>query len=92
MHLAAHDDVAKRAVVNKSKLGTASLQVGASGFLCCARDFYGEDDGEEDAIVWRADGVVEEIVTEVVFFTIFTGRRLLHHIGECREMRLVWKP
>ena len=61
VHLAAHDDVAKRAAVNKSKLGTASLAVGASGFLCCARDFYGEDDGEEDAIVWRADGVIEEV-------------------------------
>ena len=59
MHLAAHDDVAKRALVNKPKLST--LAVGASGFLCCARDFYGEDDGEEDAIVWRADGVIEEV-------------------------------
>ena len=61
VHLAAHDDVAQRALVNKSKLGTPLLSVGASGFLCCARDFYGEDDGEEDAIVWRADGVIEEI-------------------------------
>ena len=59
VHLAAHDDVAKRALVNKPKLST--LAVGASGFLCCARDFYGEDDGEEDAIVWRADGVIEEV-------------------------------
>ena len=39
-----------------------------------------------------ADGVVEEIVTEVVFLTFFTGRRLFHHIGERREMRLVRKP
>ena len=61
VHLAAHEDVAQRALVNKSKLGTASLQVGASGFLCCARDFYSEDDGEEDAIVWRADGTIEEV-------------------------------
>ena len=59
VHLAAHDDVAKRAAVNKPRLST--LAVGASGFLCCARDFYGEDDGEEDAIVWRADGVIEEV-------------------------------
>ena len=58
VHLAAHADVAKRAVVNKPRL---PLAVGASGFLCCARDFYGEDDGEEDAIVWRADGVIEEV-------------------------------
>ena len=58
VHLAAHDDVAKRAAVNKPRL---PLAVGASGFLCCARDFYGEDDGEEDAIVWRADGVIEEV-------------------------------
>ena len=56
VHLAAHDDVAKRALVNKPRL---PLAVGASGFLCCARDFYGEDDGEEDAIVWRADGTIE---------------------------------
>ena len=61
VHLAAHDDVAKRAATNTSKLGTPSLAVGASGFLCCARDFYGEDDGEEDAIVWRADGTIEEV-------------------------------
>ena len=57
VHLAAHDDVAKRAVVNKSKLGTASLQVGASGFLCCARDFYSEDEGAEDAIVPASNSV-----------------------------------
>ena len=59
LHLAAHDDIAKRGLENKARLGTPCLEVGASNFLCCARDFYEEDNGE--AIVWRADGEIIEV-------------------------------
>ena len=59
LHLAAHDDIAKRGLENKAKLGTPCLEVGAANFLCCARDFYEEDNGE--AIVWRADGEIIEV-------------------------------
>ena len=63
VHLAKHEDMARRGAANIKYVGTPRLAPGARGFLCCARDFYADDDdlSTETGVVWRRDATVEAV-------------------------------
>lgn len=59
-HIELLQGMIKRAKKNERFIGTERLRKGASGFLCCARDFFDHKTLDEPLkLVWRTDATID---------------------------------
>lgn len=61
-HLQLSEEMVARARRNTRFFGTEKLRKGATGFLCCAQNFFAVDDDKPLTLVWRTDGVIESVL------------------------------